>query len=299
MRKRYIPTVTELEAFSACARLGTTTLAAEHLNLTQSAISRAVGSLEDRLGVALFHRVRQRLVLSPAGQSFQDQAEDILRHLNSAASGVMAFGGRDAVLRLAVLPSFARSWLIPRLGGFAAAHPEVSLDLSARLDPVDFTREPVDLAIMRSQHEPAGATSEAILPERLVTVATPSLLAGREALSDEALLALPLLQQSTRPTLWLDWFRETELDPRQILRGARFAHFDMVLDAAIAGLGVGLVPDLIAARALASGAVVQATPRHFDTGESYALIRPMRETQGRPVAAFRDWLIGEIASLHR
>ena len=119
MRKAYIPSVAELEAFTACARRGTTTMAADSLGLTQSAISRSLASLEDRLGVALFNRVRQRLVLSPAGHAFLDRAEELLAELDAAAMGVMAFGGRDAVLRMAVLPSFARIWLIPRLARFA------------------------------------------------------------------------------------------------------------------------------------------------------------------------------------
>lgn len=299
MRKRYIPTVTELEAFTACARLGTTTLAAAHLNLTQSAISRALASLEDRLGAALFHRQRQRLVLSHAGHVFLEQAEDVLARLNGAATAIMAFGGRDRVLRLAVLPSFARAWLIPRLPRFARAHPEISLDISARLSPVDFTHDPFDCAIMRSQHEPAGSEALGILPERLIAIARPDLLAGRDALAGGALLSLPLLQQSTRPTLWLDWFSGYDIDPRRILRGARFDHFDMVLDAAMAGLGVGLVPEVLAAEALASGALRPASPRRFDTGESYRLFHPPGSTDTTPIAAFRDWIAAETGATPR
>lgn len=296
MRKNYTPTINELQAFAACARLGTTTRAAAELNLTQSAVSRSLGTLEERLGVALFDRVRKRLVLSPAGQVFLAQAEDILGRIDTAAMGAMAFGGAQAVLRMAVLPSFARSWLIPRLAGFEAAQPQVSLDLSARLLPVDFERDPFDLAIMRSRHEQVGAEIESLVAEELIVVAAPQLMAGRAALDDDAVLDLPLLQQSTRPTLWLDWFRESGRDARRILRGARFDHFDMILDAASAGMGLGLVPAIIAQGALASGRLVQATPRRFATGESYALILPERAREAPHVSAFRDWLRAEIGA---
>ncbi|OOY27629.1 LysR family transcriptional regulator [Thioclava sp. L04-15] len=296
MRKNYTPTINELQAFAACARLGTTTRAAAELNLTQSAVSRSLGTLEERLGVALFDRVRKRLVLSPAGQVFLAQAEDILGRIDTAAMGAMAFGGAQAVLRMAVLPSFARSWLIPRLAGFEAAQPQVSLDLSARLLPVDFERDPFDLAIMRSKHEQVGAEIESLVAEELIVVAAPQLMAGRAALDDDAVLDLPLLQQSTRPTLWLDWFRESGRDARRILRGARFDHFDMILDAASAGMGLGLVPAIIAQGALASGRLVQATPRRFATGESYALILPERAREAPHVSAFRDWLRAEIGA---
>ncbi|MBD3802015.1 MAG: LysR family transcriptional regulator [Thioclava sp.] len=296
MRKNYTPTINELQAFAACARLGTTTRAAAELNLTQSAVSRSLGTLEERLGVALFDRVRKRLVLSPAGQVFLAQAEDILGRIDTAAMGAMAFGGAQAVLRMAVLPSFARSWLIPRLAGFEAAQPQVSLDLSARLLPVDFERDPFDLAIMRSRHEQVGAEIESLVAEELIVVAAPQLMAGRAALDDDAVLDLPLLQQSTRPTLWLDWFRESGRDARRILRGARFDHFDMILDAASAGMGLGLVPAIIAQGALVSGRLVQATPRRFATGESYALILPERAREAPHVSAFRDWLRAEIGA---
>lgn len=296
MRKAYTPSIGELEAFTACARQGTTTMAAVSLGLTQSAVSRALATLEARLGVALFHRVRQRLVLSPAGLTFLERAEQILETLDEASIGIMAFGGRDAVLRIAALPSFARTWLIPRLGGFARHWPEVSLDISARLQAVDFSREPFDLAIMRSQHDLPDARTEPLLAEELVVVASPALLEEGQTLSDEALLDLPLLQQSTRPTLWLDWFRDTETDPRRILRGARLDHFDMVLDAAAAGLGVGLVPEIVARPALAQGRLARASDRRFATGEAYALILPERSRDNRHVQDFRDWLLSEIAA---
>ncbi|KAA8607613.1 LysR substrate-binding domain-containing protein [Salipiger aestuarii] len=295
MRKPYMPSVAELTAFVACARRGTTTMAADSLGLTQSAVSRSLASLEDRLGVALFNRVRQRLVLSPAGHVFLGRAERLLGDLDAAAMGAMAFGGSDAVLRMAVLPSLARIWLIPRLGRFAKAAPGISLDLSARLLPVNFGREPFDLAIMRAGHDMPGTVTEPIIPETLVTVAAPHLLDGRAALSDAALLDRPLLQQSTRPTLWLDWFRGTDTDPRRILRGARMDHFDMIVDAAIAGLGIGIVPDIVARPALDRGALALASPRRFDTGETYALILPDRVRASPHVYRFRDWLLAEIA----
>ncbi|GAA0291844.1 LysR substrate-binding domain-containing protein [Rhodovulum strictum] len=296
MRKTYLPTTGELEAFVACARLGTTTMAARSLNLTQSAVSRTLAALEARLGVALFERVRQRLVLSAAGRAFLDQAERLLGDLNEASIGVMAFAGHGAVLRIAVLPSFARSWLIPRLAGFAQAAPDVSLDLSARLAPVDFAAEPVDLAIMRTQHEPPGTRRENLLAEELVIVVAPGLLGGRAALSESELLDLPLLQQSTRPTLWLDWFRDSGIDPRRALRGARLDHFDMILDAAAAGLGVGLVPEIIARRALDMGALRLGAARRMVTGEHYALILPDRARDSAAAQAFRTWLLQEIAA---
>ena len=296
MSKSYVPSVTELEAFVACAQYGSTVLAAERLNRTQSAVSRSLASLEDRLGVMLFDRVRRRLVLSDAGAPFLDKAERLLADLTDASAAVIAFGGSSAVLRMAVLPSFGRSWLIPRLPGLVREMPGVGVDISARLHPVDFREEPYDLAIMRSQHEVPGAVVEPIFTETLVTIVSPRLLGDRRTLSVDDLLGLPLLQQSTRPTLWLDWFRESDIDPRQILRGARFDHFDMMIDAAIAGLGVGIVPELLVGEALKAGTLCLASDRRFATGDNYSLILPERALTHGPIIAFRDWLLREISS---
>ena len=297
MRKSYIPSVGELEAFCACARTGTTHAAAAGLGRTQSAVSRSVAGLEDRLGVALFHRVRQRLTLSDAGRAFLRDAERLLADLNAAAVGVMAFGGQSGVLRMATLPSFGRSWLIPRLGAFQSAVPGVTFDMAARLDPVDFDAEPFDLAIQRSQHRSAGAHHLHLLDETLVVVGAPALVGRGGPLQDAELLTLPLLQQATRPTLWPDWFRQAELDPRRTLRGARFDHFDMVIDAAIAGLGLALVPEILARIPLSQGRLALASPHEMPTGQAYTLIYPERSAELPHFARFRDWLKAEIEGI--
>lgn len=296
MPQSYVPSIRELEAFCALAQSGTTHLAARRLNLTQSAVSRSVGTLEDRLGVALFLRERQRMSLSDAGRAFLPEAEALLDRLNEAAMSVMAFGGQSSVLRIAVLPSFGRAWLIPRLAGFLAAAPGTGVDMAARLDPVDFRTDPFDLAIQRSQHRTGGANHLHLLDETMVAVAAPS-LAGRGRLRDEDLLALPLLQQTTRPTLWLDWFRHARLDPRRILRGARFDHFDMVIDAATAGLGVGLVPEILAREPLRGGRLVRVTERELETGQAYTLIYPDRTEKLANFQLFRAWLGAELSGI--
>jgi len=292
MRYAYIPTISELHAFCACARAGSATRAASELHLTQSAVSRALGTLEDRLGVRLFHRVKQRLVLSEAGRAFRREADRILADLGQASMTVMAFGGHTKVVRLAVLPTFAKIWLAPRLKAFRALVPDVTFDIVSRLEPVDFDADPFDAAIQRSDMRPANAELTPLMEERLVVVAAPGLLAGRQALGDEELARLPLLQQTTRPTLWLDWFRDAGLDARSVLRGDRFEHFDMVIVAAASGLGIALVPEMFAEVEIAAGRLVRASARQLVVAEPYSLIYPPRSLEIDGFAAFRDWLAG-------
>lgn len=295
MRQPYIPTISELQAFAACARLGATTRAAQELNLTQSAVSRSLGALEQRLGVRLFHRVRQRLVLSDAGRALQRDAERLLADADRAALTVMSFGGHSEVLRLAVLPTLANVWLVPRLAGFQALAPDVTFDIAARLDAVDFDIEPFDAAIQRAEHQPPGAEMLALMPEELVVVASPRLLGGAERLGDDDLARLPLLQQSTRPSLWLDWFRHAGRDPRAVLRGARFDHFDMVVSAAVAGLGVALLPELLVQDQLKAGRLRLASDRRLPGSGPYALLYPERADAILSFRRFRDWLTTQAA----
>lgn len=291
MRQVYTPSIAELQAFTSCARTGATTRAAQSLKLTQSAVSRSINSLEERLGVRLFHRVRQRLVLSDAGRALQRDAENLLADLDQAAITVMAFGGHAQVLRLAVLPTFASTWLIPKLQSFVAVASEVTFDISARLGAVDFETDPFDAAIQRGDHRPTGTRALTLMDEYLVIVAAPSLLEDKHVLEDSELAKLPLLQQSTRPSLWLDWFRHAGLDPRAILRGARFDHFDMVINAAIAGLGVALVPEVLAQKGLFEGQLVLASKRRLLGVEPYTLIYPQRSEEIEGFARFKDWLV--------
>ena len=292
MRYAYIPTINELHAFCACARTGSATRAASELNLTQSAVSRSLGTLEDRLGVRLFHRVKQRLVLSEAGRAFRREADAILADLGQAAMNVMAFGGHSRVLRLAVLPTFAKIWLAPRLKDFRAVAPGVTFDIVSRLEPVDFEVDPFDAAIQRSDMLPANAELVPLMDEQLVVVAAPALLAGRQALADAELALLPLLQQTTRPTLWLDWFRDAGIDARSVLRGDRFEHFDMVIAAAISGLGIALVPEVLAQGDIEAGRLARASERRLVVGAPYSLIYPARSLETGGFIAFRDWLAG-------
>lgn len=294
MRHGYTPTLPELQAFAEAAKHGSATRAALALGLTQSAISRSLGSLEARLGVQLFHRAKQRLTLSDAGRVMLGDASRILAELDAAAQTVMSFGGHGAVLRIAVLPTLGAAWLVPRLARFAKLAPDVTFDLSATLDPVDFDRDPRDMAILRAALPVTGAEADVLAFEDLVVVAAPGLAAG--VLEDAALARLPLLQQATRPTLWLDWFLDAGLDPITLLRGPRFEQFGMVLAAARAGLGVALVPELLVQDDLAAGAVRLASKRRMRTGTPYVMTYPARSLGVPAFVAFRDWLIEDVAA---
>ena len=300
MAKAYTPTLSELQAFVACGKTLSTTDAAKDLGLTQSAVSRAVISLESRMGVALFHRARQRLTLSDTGRAFLPDAQAILQDLDRSVLRAMAFGSNQ-VIRLACLPTLAERWLVPRLANFSKIAPQVTFDLSSRLDMPDFATAHLDLAIHHFDQAPPGLQVTPLMAEYLIAVASPA-LARQIRLETEAqdiqeenrlLTRYPLLQQETRPHLWLDWFGVTEIDPITFSRGARFAHFGMVVTAAKAGMGVGLVPEILVEEELRQASLARVSDRRL-RGSTYALITaPKRDATPGPEDDFRDWLLAE------
>lgn len=289
-RQNYTPSVQELRALVYCGDLGSVSRAAEALNLTQSAVSRSIRALEARLGVQLFHRVRKRLHLSDAGRAMVHESRDILARLDSSARMAMAFGGGGDVLRLAVLPTFAATWLIPRLPDFLASHPGVSVDLASALHPVDFDDSPFDAAVQRAVIARKDTEIVHLLEESLIIVAAPSLVATDRNLSADELTQYPLIQLATRPELWVDWFASAGIAQLERLQGPRFQHFDMVISAAQAGMGIALLPDIFAQPAIASGALHQVHARILGGPTPYALIRPAARDASAAMDAFALWI---------
>ncbi len=290
-RQSYTPSIQELRALVTCADLESVSRSAIALNLTQSAVSRSIASLEERLGVRLFHRVRKRLHLSDAGRAMVHDSREILERLDSSARMIMAFGGGGDVLRLGVLPTFATNWLIPRLPEFLTLHPEVSIDLASVLHPVDFEKTPFDAVIQRAVMARKDTDVFNLLEESLITVAAPSLVATDKELSGDDLARYPFIQLATRPELWDDWFANAGIARTDRLEGPRFQHFDMVLSAAQAGMGIALLPDIFAHQAINSGALVKVHPRTLAGATPYALIRPAVREASSAMDAFAAWLL--------
>ncbi|WP_353182130.1 transcriptional regulator GcvA [Bosea sp. (in: a-proteobacteria)] len=290
-----VPSLSALAAFEAAARHSSFTRAAEELNLTQGAVSRQVAHLEEMLGVSLFERVKKRVSLTVAGAAYAAEVRDGLSRLAAATVSAMAFRGAAGVLNLAILPTFGTRWLIPRLPRFTEAHPGITINFATKLVPFDFAREPLDAAVHFGDPVWPGARLHRLMGEEIVPVASPALVA-RFGLSEPAdVLKAPLLQQSTRPRAWANWLEEQGLPPQRALMGPRFEQFAMVSQAAVAGLGLAIVPRFLVEEELRSGALVIPVERSLIGREGYYLVYPEEKASLPTVAAFRDWLLAECA----
>ena len=290
LRKTFLPPIADLLAFEAAARHASISRAAEELHLTQSAVSRQIRQLEAQLGMAVFHRVRQRVVLTDAGRVYAADVRAVLQQLAAATQKTMAWSDGGGLLNLAVLPTFGTRWLIPRLPEFVALHPEVTVNIAARSEPFDFAQEPLDAAIHFGAPLWAGAVCEYLVHEQVVPVCSPAYRQRLGIAQVPDLSRAVLLQQTTRPTQWADWFEQVGADSQQALRGPRYEQFAMIAQAAVSGLGAALLPRFLVEAEIASGALVQLFAQALESSDAYYLVYPESRAQAPLVMAFRDWI---------
>lgn len=173
MSKRLMPSIVGLQCFEAAARHLSFTQAARDLNLTQSAVSKQVAQLEVMLSRSLFHRVKKRLHLTPAGSLYMAEVSKILIQVDMSSRYILTYGGETEVLKIATHPTFGARWLVPRLGGFMEEHPEIHLDVRNELEPFDLIQAKADIAFFFGHGTWPGATCIKLFSEEVVPVCTP------------------------------------------------------------------------------------------------------------------------------
>lgn len=290
MRRIRTPSMAALRAFEAAARHESFTLAARELSVTESAISRQIHLLEESLNVSLFVRVKQRVTLTRPGRLYSEQVRASLRALEQDTRAVAAHGSGRGNLELAVLPTFALEWLIPRLPDFYARHPDIRINMGVRTAPFPFENEHFDVAIHHGQAIWPHATVEFLFGERMVVIAREDLIGGPLARAED-LLRYPLLYSTTRPESWRQWFElagVTQIpDP---IHSAGFELQSMVVRAAEAGLGIGLVPEFFVPDSAWQHGVVRAHPLALPAEDSYHLVYPLATRDKYPLQCFRAWI---------
>src|SRR6186713_1637530 len=170
-----LPSLHALHVFEVAARLGSFTRAGAELNVTQTAVSHQIKQLEGELGVLLFRRTGRGLELTRDGQAWLTELSAIFTRVREANRKLrQRLKGERPVVSLTTLPSFGARWLVPRLGGFIARHPELDLRISASEAVVDFTREPIDVGIRFGPGPYPGLFAEKLLDDHFVIVAAPA-----------------------------------------------------------------------------------------------------------------------------
>jgi LysR family transcriptional regulator, glycine cleavage system transcriptional activator len=286
--RRYLPPIPALMALEAVDRLGTTSEAAKELSLTQGAISRALQGLEAQLGVPLILRERQRLRLTPAGRDYVAEVRKALNLLASASLTLRA-NPTGGSLNLAILPAFGMHWLAPRLARFTQSHPEVTINLSTRLRPFDFTGTAFDAAIHYGRQDWPGVDYLKLMVEEVIAVAAPGFAPLTEA-SD--ILRHSLLQLESRTGDWGRWLAHHG-HPGLRPPGMMFDQFATLTQGAIHGMGAALIPTFLIQRELAEGRLVPVFGPAIPALGSYYLVWPKTGPDRAPLRSLRLWLQAE------
>jgi LysR family glycine cleavage system transcriptional activator len=279
--------------FETAARHLSFSKAAEELNLTQSAVSRQIRTLEDRLHIKLFHRVRQRLTLTAAGAAYAPEIRHCLSLIEAVTLDLLAHQGTGGALNLAILPTFGTRWLIPRMASFRREHPHITVNFVTRSVAFDFADERLDAAIHFGDGAWPGVVAHRLMGEDVVVACSPALLnaAGLRKITD--LPKHTLLQHTTRPHAWQDWLAAVGHPDLNGLKGPRFEHFAMVIQAAIAGLGVCVIPRFLIDEELAAGMLVAPFDQAVRSEHSYHLVYPEEKQDLPALRSFREWLLAE------
>lgn len=293
--RRKIPSTAALISFEAAARHESFTRAAEELSLTQGAICRQIASLEDFLSVELFRRSRRGVKLTEAGLSYSRRVATQLDAVERDTLSVMGQQGAN-VIELAVVPTFGTQWLLPRLKDFQLKHPEVTVNLTNRTRPFLFADTEFDAAIYFGDADWSGTESHRLMGENPMPVCSPTLLGDHTQLTAQAIAELPLLQQTTRPYAWRQWFNSQQLNIPRDMTGPRYELFSMLAQAAMHDMGVALIPPFLIQRELAEKRLVVANPQALSSIKSYYLMIPERKVESASLKAFRDWLVNQAQS---
>lgn len=293
-RRRLIPDIVTLQAFECAARHGNFTRAAEELNLTQSAISRQISELEAQTGMLLFERIRRRVILSDAGRKFLPDVQRLLQQSEQLMVRAVTSGASSTSLSIATLPTFGSRWLTPRLHKFMKLYPDTILNVGVRSHPFDFDEEPFDLAIHYGQPVWAHGSCTFLCNEVIVPVASSNFVKTQQIDNLQQLLSMPLLHVATRPKLWSEWFEMQGISSESAYRGCRFDQFSMIIEAAISGMGIALLPKYLIEGELASGKLTVLFDVPLQTEKSYFIARPEGRPDNQLVKAFQNWLLDQV-----
>lgn len=291
--RRFLPSISALRALEALDRLGSASAAAEELCLTQGAVSRQLQALEKQLGITLAKRDRKKLHLTPEAEIYAGEIRQALDQITRSSLRVQS-APLAGSLNLAILPAFGMRWLMPRLPEFSRLHPEVTINMTTRLQPFSFGSEPFDAAIHFGGADWPGTRALLLKHEQLIPVCSPDLVPAAPLKSCKEILNLPLLHIQTRPKAWGDWFKAqgVTVSP-QDLGGTMYDQFSTIIQAAQHGLGVALMPDYLVEQDLATKRLIALQPQASEAKGAYYLVWPENRSRDPALSKFRQWLEGQ------
>jgi len=296
MTRRFgrLPPLTSLEGFEAAARLKSFSLAADELNITQSAISHQIRALEAFFDIELFNRVGRSVELTVAGEDFLDCTTKALATIAQGKRRINFFDRPGSVV-WGASSAFASKWLLPRYAKLKDYVPDIQPWLFTHEDTYELDSQDVDLAIWYGDGSWSGVTATKLFHDRLTPLYNPNTFNKPQTISGaEDLLECPLLHDE-RTDDWLSWFHLMEVDAENAVEGPVFSDPGLLLDCAVYGQGIALGSVYLANDLIQTGQLHQPFEHTIESEDAYYLIHSDRHTLRPSVAAAKEWLLEEVA----
>lgn len=295
--RRFLPSLSALHAFDASVRFLSFTRAAESLGLTQSGVSRQIQNLEQFIGLKLFERAGPKLVLTDDGRRYYDDVSRILATLEEATIDAVRGSKARGLLKIGIPPTLMRRWAPSVLARFSKANRECFYEVVPCKHAIDWETSEIDVAIVRGHGNWQNVRSQFLMDETMVVVGAPEVLQKGSLSSDAELLDYPLIQNSSRSSLWLQWLRGADIHLNKRIIGPRLPTMDMIIESAVHGLGLAVVPKIFVRQELASGQLMMALTREQSSGENFYFCISQRNAAAKNVTLFRDWLIADMKKM--
>jgi len=290
----HFPPMNSIKVFDAVARLGSFKKAAEELNVTPTAVSHQIKTLEEALGTLLFVRKTRAIELTQDGKLLANTTYDVLQKLTNTLSEISS---NKNIITVSTTSSFAAMWLVPNLSKFNQLYPdiEVVVKTSEKVDNLEKDRR-IDLAIRYGIYDETLQGSVLLTTEELGMYATPSYMENNNVKAETNLLETKWQNKNLTEISWRTIFKDTDNHsfPYNIRQFDQEHH---IIQAALAGQGVALVSTLLVKNAIEQGWLVNYIFSEYNkkiTGFSYYLIIPEHNQRSKGIMAFKRWIIDEL-----
>jgi len=287
---RRLPPLTSLRAFEAAGRHLSFTLAAAELRVTQAAISHQVKALEEHLGMPLFLRVPRQLELTASGRSLLPVVSRAFDQIADAVATVKS-PPASAAITVRLAPSFAAKWLSPRLEDFRRRYPHIDLTLRHSNEAADFARQALDLAVTYGKGDWPGVLAEPLLSIDFFPVCAPSYMQGEHPLTNPDNLRYHTLLHDGDYQNWSDWLALAGVASIDAHRGPVMDDTNVLMQAAVNGLGIALGSTQFIGDHLEAGRLVRPFDSTLRSDFAYYVVCPRQHLDRAAVRAFRDWLL--------
>jgi DNA-binding transcriptional LysR family regulator len=293
--KRLLPSASSLVVFEAAGRHENFTRAAAELGMTQAAVSYAIRTMEDQLGVPLFHRSHRAVELTEAGARFHADVSAGLARIQKSAETIRA-KGRETNVTLAASTAFASMWMLPRINLLREDLPEIDLRIQTSVRDLDLDEEAIPLGIRGGDPSAWPQYHAALLaPEIVNAVATPAYLDALEnppTLAEMTGLRLIHLEEPVREACdWKEWFESAGIAYNRPYRPLIINDYVLVIQAVLAGEGIALGWRHLIDRQISSGVLVPVGDYVLETGNAFYVVWPRSRELSIPARKVRDWLV--------